>query len=400
MSAHERTAPGVPDRVAYIDGLRGIAALSVLAYHATHYFCKGLTPAHPAVFIFRLGTYGVDLFFVLSGFCLAYPFLRKGEAIDLVRFASRRVVRIVPPYYAAIAVLGLALLLGGAIPNVSDLITQALFLDRGGQFWSVTFWTLPVEIRWYFLFPLVLWLWTVSPRAFFVVGAAAIVAFQLTTAGALDLYALPAFMLGIVAADLALNHTVPKRTIACWSIGLLALALVLDWFVGPQRVYPPIAGADVRDAFPPLRILWQFTAFAFVLFAASSRTLRGLLSLRPLAFIGTASYSIYLIHVPVVQAVHVHLNQFGPIVESVLSAAFGIGAGVVFWRIFEYPLTETALKNVAIGTVQPYVARAFVWLRLPSVIPLQRRESFAIVRAPETTPATLESPPKVVATLN
>ena len=223
MSAQGRTVPGLPDRVAYVDGLRGVAALSVLATHATAWVRPSLGPANPLAFVFRLGVYGVDLFFVLSGFCLAFPFLRGRGEIDLARFASRRLVRIIPPYYAAIALFALALWAGPSpfihyvFPPQDGwrLLAQALFLDRNPHYLSSPFWTLAIELRWYAMFPLALWLWMASPRAFAVVGVAAIVAFRWTTAGAADLYALPAFMLGIVAADAVVRRSIPSRT--AWS---------------------------------------------------------------------------------------------------------------------------------------------------------------------------------------
>jgi peptidoglycan/LPS O-acetylase OafA/YrhL len=375
--------PGVPERVAYVDGLRGLAALAVLGFHATHYWCKGLAPDNPFAFFFRLGTYGVDLFFVLSGFCLAYPFLRTGRPLDVVRYASRRIVRILPPYYAAIAVLAVALVAAGTVPDFWSILTQALFLDRDARFLSVTFWTLPLEIRWYFIFPLVLWLWTVSPRAFFVLAGVAVVAFQLTTAGAMDLYALPAFMLGIAAADFSLHESLPLRSIALLAGALLAAALVLDWVSGPPKYVPPFNGVDVRDTLPPLRILWQLVAFAWVLLASSWRPLQRVLGVPPLALAGAASYSIYLIHVPVVQAVHVHFPALGPLLESLASAVAGIAAGLAFWRVFEFPFVETSLKGVAIAKVEPVVARIFAWLRLPSVVRLDHHERALVAKAAE-----------------
>src|SRR6516164_4323804 len=90
-------------RIAYIDGLRALAVLLVVAHHiGEQYF--------PAVAAFGLGRHGVDLFFVLSGFCLSYPTLerlaRDGSAtFDVAEFAKRRLIRIIPPYWAAIAAL-------------------------------------------------------------------------------------------------------------------------------------------------------------------------------------------------------------------------------------------------------------------------------------------------------
>jgi peptidoglycan/LPS O-acetylase OafA/YrhL len=304
-------------------------------------------------------------------------------------------VRILPPYYAALAVLAVYLVASGVAPDSWSIVSQALFLDRGAHFFSVTFWTLPLEIRWYFIFPLVLWLWSVSPRAFFVLAGAAVVAFQFTTAGAMDLYALPAFMLGIAAADFSLHKSLPLRTIALFAGSLLAAALLLDWISGPPKFYPPAAlnGLDVRDTVPPLRILWQLVAFAWVLLASSCGLLRRVLALPPLALAGAASYSIYLIHVPVVNAVHAHFPVRGP-VESFACAVAGIVAGLAFWRLFEYPFVETALKRVAIAKLEPIFERMFVWLHLPRIVRLDPHERALVANA-----GSIVTPPPVPQTL-
>jgi len=379
VAAYARSASGTPAREAYIDGLRGVAALAVLAVHATSWLQQTLGPGNALSFALRHGVYGVDLFFVLSGFCLAYPYLRAPRRLDLVRFFTRRLVRIIPPYYAAIAFFALALWAGPpafihfVFPPQSGwrLLSQVLFLDRNPHFLSGTFWTLAIELRWYLAFPLVLWLWTVSPRAFAVVLVAAIVAFRWTTAGAADLYALPAFMLGIVAADAAVRRSVSAATAWLGLVLLLALTIPIEWFLGPPHFDPPLRELDVRNYLPPQRTLWQFIAFCAMLLAGISASSQKLLGWRPLAFCGEASYSLYLVHYPVVLALRSsRVLPDGSFLEAAVLLVAGLGAGLLFWRLVEYPVTETALKYRLIARVEPAVARALAWLRLPAVVPL------------------------------
>ena len=120
-------------RIAYIDGLRAIAVLSVVASHAYPIIRHRAQSDMDVLGI----TFGVNLFFVISGFCLAYPALRKlhdlGSAdFDLARYAAHRFVRIVPPYYIAIALLYAASFFVPWVNHVSlyDVVRQALFLDR------------------------------------------------------------------------------------------------------------------------------------------------------------------------------------------------------------------------------------------------------------------------------
>src|SRR5215469_8375561 len=93
------------NRIRYIDGLRAVAVLSVVLYHAA-----GRQSANWPYWLHwsvLQGAHGVDLFFVLSGFCLSYPTIAaiaagKHVTFSVDSFLSKRLIRIVPPYYASI----------------------------------------------------------------------------------------------------------------------------------------------------------------------------------------------------------------------------------------------------------------------------------------------------------
>ena len=321
-----------------LDGLRGMAVAGVLAFHGGH-----LTG----------GYLGVDLFFVLSGFCLSYPTLarmhRDGHTtFDVVRFAAHRVVRIVPPYYLAIAFfVGFALLLGAlrlplpaAMPrgsiSASDVAMQALFLDGAGvKLLNGSFWTLPVEFRWYFLFPIVLWVWTKSPKAFALIAAVAAALF-LTRAANVDVFVLPAFMSGIVAASLHI-----RRVRLGWWPAIACIVLLCAAFA-------TMAQTDWTYDFNPL---WYLAAFAFVLVAGGSERFSSLLSLRALTAVGFASYSIYLVHEPLIAFAQEHgVNPYA-------AAAIGIAAGFAFWGVAERPFVEGPIRRRLLGEFEHVFGR-------------------------------------------
>ncbi|MFZ1019326.1 MAG: hypothetical protein WAN39_15815, partial [Candidatus Cybelea sp.] len=92
-------------------------------------------------------------------------------------------------------------------------------MDAHSRYIDWSFWTLPVEFRWYFIFPLALWLWTASPRAFLIALAALMFVVPFTLAASTDLFVLPAFLLGIVAAHLRLHERRWER----WALPLAFL---------------------------------------------------------------------------------------------------------------------------------------------------------------------------------
>jgi peptidoglycan/LPS O-acetylase OafA/YrhL len=126
--------PSVGKGIGALDGLRGFAALTVLAEHTG--VLKGL------------GSFGVWLFFALSGFLLARPFAQKPErAVDLEymqHFVVRRLTRILPMYYTFLTV---SMVFTGKNP---ELFRHFLFLQGNGHLW-----TIPQEVFFYMVLPFI-----------------------------------------------------------------------------------------------------------------------------------------------------------------------------------------------------------------------------------------------------
>ena len=341
-------------RIAHVDGLRAVAVLLVVACHTAKWDPRlGQGPALQALL---QGTHGVDLFFVLSGFCLSYPILRslrlRGRvAFDIAGYMARRVVRILPPYYFAMVVLGLVLYVlphfGWRVPESFSLAKvgwldvgkQVIFADRRIEFLNPSFWTLAIEWRWYFLFPLALVLWTRSVRAFIFVLCACIIAAAATSAGGFDLPVLPAFLMGVIAAEIELQ----KPAIGRLAILLLALALCIAVYSAPN---------SMLGYFMQVETGWQVAAFCLVLAVGSAPLLRAAFSIRPLAWIGVASYSIYLVHEPLVATI-----EHNTAMSAFLVGALAVTAGTAFWAVFERPFMATSLKGRLVMFLHPRLSR-------------------------------------------
>lgn len=351
------------ERVAYIDGLRGIAVLAVVLFHAgVHNPALSANPHSPLSFVLRQGSHGVDLFFVLSGFCLAYPMLARLRSLGASRFnvaayAARRVVRILPPYYAAIAVftiLGFALLrahvslpgpMAAQALSPAGILKQALFLDGDRQFIDASFWTLAIEFRWYFLFPVLLWIWVAYPRAFGVIALACIACgstqFQNT-----DFIFLPFFMLGILAAELYARNAMIARIAAPSCIVMLAIAAA--------------STADGGWYYLARGPLWGIAMFCVVAAAGSIPLVRRLLSARILVAAGATSYGIYLVHEPVVALIERSTAQSAGSAGAYALAVVGaLAAGVVFSLVAEQPFVNSRLREKLLAHLQPAVQLVF-----------------------------------------
>jgi len=360
-------APDTIDhRSAAIDGLRAIAALSVLAFHAWLYSLPTAragvrdTLGDQIVHEFRLG---LVLFFVLSGFLLFRPWVRAartaGRRPRTGAFYLRRAARIGPAYYAC--VLGSIALLwpldrmaGLRLPPAGDLWLFGVF---GQNFTESTvlklnppLWTLAVEVTFYLVLPVLAWLMLRLPRvrrrsvqlvipvAFLGVG----IAWNWWLAGkgygiapTKVLLAMgPYFAAGMIAAVLVDGHELGRR-----AVGILmaaGLLLVLGDAVWAAR--EALHGSHDLT----LRVVRDLPAaagFGAIIAAAACSVHRipGL-SWRPLALVGLVSYGLYLWHVPLLLWLRAHGllpgNTLGALAVVIVPAlAFATGS----WLLLERP---------------------------------------------------------------
>ena len=309
-----------PDNVAFVEGLRGVAVLAVFFCHVAVIDFNGNGPLWPGVSF--AWSHGVDLFFVISGFCMAEIFRRRGR-IDYGRFLARRFIRIAPAFYiATIAFFALERTPFGT-PGFnnggSDLVHSLLFaIPLMGARVNGVLWTIAVEARWYVICPAILVLYRWSPRAFIAVGVISYVVYALNGIKSHfdDFGYLPCFMMGVLASDLyRRDHPALRFVIPAFAVFL------------PLAILTPQRNMNFWHGYPT----WHFAVFLGFL-VASRPSLAPFFSNPVLRAFGTASYSIYLTHLPVLLwLVGLHLG-FWP------SATGALTIGFIFWAIVERPL--------------------------------------------------------------
>ncbi|MCX6967722.1 MAG: acyltransferase family protein [Verrucomicrobia bacterium] len=348
-----------------IDGLRALAVLSVVFFHA-HFYCPG-------------GYVGVDVFFVISGFLITSLILRdlRADRFSLAEFWERRIRRILP----AMMVMVLATLICGGFLLLSKdyealgrsaiaqafLVANLFFLrddaTRGGYFGPTSdqrpllhTWSLAVEEQFYLLFPLVLvCLFRFerfrNPRTLGRLLLAGLLAGLVLAAHDLKnhpeatFYLLPtrawellcgAWIASLSSAGLPGNRWL--REGASW-LGIAGILLPC-WLYTKQTPFPGLA------ALPPCLgtalLIWSNTRHQD---GQSGTTAAGrLLALRPIVFIGMISYSLYLWHWPVlVLGKYWYLHSSTP---WYLSAGLVLLAGllaVLSWRFVETPFRRKIL---------------------------------------------------------
>jgi peptidoglycan/LPS O-acetylase OafA/YrhL len=141
-----------------IDGLRAIAVIAVIAHH-------WISDSYPYANIIHWGAYGVDLFFVISGFLITGILIREKENdksfwVNIKTFYIRRSLRIFPIYYIYVAIL-FYLNWPELKTSVISLITYFFNLDMYINGWSIIpyaqhLWSLSVEEQFYLIWPFIL----------------------------------------------------------------------------------------------------------------------------------------------------------------------------------------------------------------------------------------------------
>lgn len=153
-----------PREIRALDGLRAIAALSVLGYHFLYIGGFKRTPAGSATYPYwHWLVTGVQLFFVLSGFLLFLPYARamlRGNPLPSAkRFYQRRALRILPAYWVAFIILAILPTSAHLVPlSLGDVVTHLLMIHDSFPQYSRDlegpFWTLAVEAQFYMILPL------------------------------------------------------------------------------------------------------------------------------------------------------------------------------------------------------------------------------------------------------
>jgi len=166
-----------------IDGLRFLAIISVILFHLNGYMIERSTVMfldHPSssllYYILSNGSFGVQLFFVISGFILAFPFGKYyfkdcARKIDLNHYFLRRITRIEPPYIINILILFLLtpqatnLSYKELLPNLfaSLFYSHNIFLPDSRMINSVA-WSLEIEVQFYIIMPIIAYLFGISNR--------------------------------------------------------------------------------------------------------------------------------------------------------------------------------------------------------------------------------------------
>jgi len=329
-----------------IDGLRAVAVLAIVAYHAFPRWLPG-------------GFVGVDVFFVISGFLITGIIAgqRDQGRFSYLRFYLRRARRIVPAYLVVLAAitafclwldLPQVLKWNGATLGVAGLFAANLGFLRGYGYFTpglqqnplLHLWSLGVEEQFYLVWPLLLALLFVpairrlrllasailliaslAAAQWWVSQNASVWSFFLFPTRAWEFLAGGLLTLGVTAG--------PRGAVAANAAGGLGLALIAG------------SMALLNDAtpFPGLSAVPACLGAALVLWSGLGRTpdATGALRARPVVAVGLVSYSLYLWHWPALIFAREYAQRDLTPLETAAVLALSAGLAVATWRYVEQP---------------------------------------------------------------
>ena len=356
-----------------IDGLRAVAVIPVILFHAGFDWAAG-------------GYIGVDIFFVISGYLITGIILKDidREQFSLIRFYERRARRILPALLVVVLAcipLSIWLMVPFQLRDFSQSIIATLLFASNFYFWKKSdyfeadsesmpllhTWSLAIEEQFYLVFPLLLLFLFRRGKKFLVTiviaaGIASLLAAEYgwRASPAANFYFPTTRAWQLLAGALCaiyLQNKKPKSDVALASIGLSFVIASIVLF-GPNTPHPSA-----------LTLLPVIGVVLLLLFTDSENNIGRLLSLPILSGVGLISYSAYLWHVPLLAFLQIYFFSEPPLFAIYIAILATFILAYSSWRYIEQPVRKkTSVSHRAFLSTTGSAATLLLFIGAAGVI--------------------------------
>lgn len=335
--------------------LRGIAALIVVV---SHYSTE--TNLLSGMLGNGGGHFGVMLFFILSGFLMSYLYMnRPADKVNFMGFVSARVARVLPLFFFVVLASYVLIAFGihGVLYAISDrtsLLSHLLMLSG-----ESVLWTIPAEIQFYILFVFLWWLYSRKTGYVYVLMSIISASFFLLrfpvpsgkvfglNFDVLLIRSLPYFLIGVLFGLMYGNFKPPRFL----RRNIFILSLVVIPLMYP-KIFHFLTG-HYHGMWYDFRVFLTVSAvyFALVFLVPDSNILLS----NPLGdYLGKISYSLYLLHPPIL----VHLTAPGkkePMIFLFVFVAVSVAVASISYLVIEYP-ARRLIRSIASPQPRPLIS--------------------------------------------
>ena len=356
------------ERFHFLDGLRGIASLMIVVHHAfTANIVKALIiRGYPnaGFYLAYFTQSGVELFFVLSGVVLLRPYLRGQREFKTLDYLVRRIKRIYPPYLVALLFAAGVCWYIHAYPTWyntkvyhmvfywPEILRESVIINFDGQYYNLAWWSLGIEMLFYFLVPVLLLFFTgkklisdlrVVVLIMFTLGLSLALQYWLTERHP-DIYSYKKVVSNIFQS---------LRYPVCFLMGILLAAR--DFTIRQAGLFI-VSGCILvvlsRFLLPLENPGYGLIYAGIITIAFSRHPFRKFLSSPLMLWLGERSYSLFLVHFSVfylMDSIAAHFTATGTTAYALLSRGAGIPAAFFAAMLLFYYVERWQARGLITG---------------------------------------------------
>lgn len=327
-------------RILELDALRAMAAVNLMLFHLTHVYSVKYGYTSPLGFEWPYGAYGVEMFFILSGYVNSMSLLRRGKPVD---FVAARLIRIIPIFLMAIVANVWILSLAPMYQNVSvaQFLANMTLMPRvlGYECVDPVMWTLQIEMMFYVT---LVTLFLIGGLKRYFVGWGTLLILSLTICPSLD--ALESTYGGASWFGLAtaIRRIMLLDFVPLFAIGFLLYMIKTNTGRRGLNILGILFAAGVFHSIDHGKHNPLATALIIGLVTASAYGKVPILRLKPLVYISTISYALYLCHNNLGCALIHRFDHAGvpPLISFIIAIVFAFALSILITAKVEQPITS------------------------------------------------------------